>query len=1071
MLQEEKDSFKAYYSIATQKKSKRQFDSAIYFFQKSLRLCQSSKDKNLKIKCLLNLVASYSANGITDSAEHFLQKAEVLTSDSSFWSEQRKKEYYFLKGHLFYTNNNPEEAEKHLNKALEFQESSSPDSLITLIYKDLGNVSYIQFNYDKAEDYYNQAMSYETQRSTPDELLISSLYQNLSIIYAKKFQHDKANRYFHKTIELKERLLQGNDIALIKAYLNYSVFLNQVEKYEIALNFIDKAEKLASLKYKYQNQLLTHIYTNKASVLINLARFEHSLIYNEKALRNYKKMRSDENGLGICLINLALYYYNNKEYENVIKYLNKISTKKSKDPFLQVLPKLLIAQAYEAMEQYQKADSMYCKTLFLVDSVNLLNPRFKARINSSYGRFLTRRNKLEKAKFYLKESINAHNENKSFPIIDKVITINNLASFFLISNNIDSALFYYNYNIRNFICDSNSFKNMCDFSDYSFYNIEYIKSFEGKAISKLLELKKTSKHEDEYLKNLFEISNCLQFALNLAEKKKIRDQNTVSMFNVYDSKETLFELAIYIENLLYLKTKEIRHLIKAYENIEKSKSSNLRIGFNSLNALKYSETPQDLLEQETNLKALLKYYDQIISISEIRSRTAHNNYLSIYKDLRFKTQWQYDTLIKYIELKFPKYYSLKYNPNVISVDEIKEELDMNQALLNYSISDSILFIGIVVKDDFMICKVADTNIMIYSKKLFQLIKTGGNKKEITTISHKLYNYLIKPVLPYIADKKKLIIIPDGALYYVPFEFLIKNKPVNNRNINFSEIEYLINDYSISYHYSATLWASTSTEEIKTDSLWKPRFLGIAPTFKPDNPQPDFNRSNNSFQNESVTLRSHKWRGGYSDLPNARKEVINISRLFERFGCETTLLLDSLATEKNLKRLIKDREYIHIATHGFSNDSKPELSGIALYSSNYQDSIYLKNSSFTYQSNLNLLLEESNDNTLYAGEMFNLNLSADLMVLSACESGVGKVVKGEGMIALTRGLVYSGAKNILYTLWKISDKHTERFMLEFYSHILKGKSYPEALRQAKLFMLQNEATAFPKLWTGYMLLGH
>jgi CHAT domain-containing protein len=306
---------------------------------------------------------------------------------------------------------------------------------------------------------------------------------------------------------------------------------------------------------------------------------------------------------------------------------------------------------------------------------------------------------------------------------------------------------------------------------------------------------------------------------------------------------------------------------------------------------------------------------------------------------------------------------------------------------------------------------------------------------------------------------------------VPFEFLIKNKPDNNAHIDFSQIEYLINDYSISYHYSATLWAHTLTRNSNIDSNKKLKFLGVAPTFKSHSPNLPSNRSKTKLAKEHLTLRYNDKRDVYSDLPNARKEVENISKLFRKNGHEFTLLLDSLATEKNLKQHVRDVDYIHIATHGFSNDSKPELSGLALYTSTYQDSIYTRDTSVSNHFNLNLLLEESNDNTLYAGEMFNLDLSADLMVLSACESGVGKVVKGEGMIALTRGLLYSGAKNILYTLWKISDKYTEQFMLEFYTHTLNGKSYPEALRQAKLFMLQNESTAFPKLWAGYMLLGH
>lgn len=117
-----------------------------------------------------------------------------------------------------------------------------------------------------------------------------------------------------------------------------------------------------------------------------------------------------------------------------------------------------------------------------------------------------------------------------------------------------------------------------------------------------------------------------------------------------------------------------------------------------------------------------------------------------------------------------------------------------------------------------------------------------------------------------------------------------------------------------------------------------------------------------------------------------------------------------------------------------------------------------------------IYDDNNEGILHAGEMYNLNISADLMVLSACETGVGKIVKGEGMIAMTRGLIYSGVKNIVFTLWNISDKHTQNFMVDFYQEVLNGASYTQALRKAKLNMINNEPTSYPKLWSGYMLIG-
>ena len=111
-----------------------------------------------------------------------------------------------------------------------------------------------------------------------------------------------------------------------------------------------------------------------------------------------------------------------------------------------------------------------------------------------------------------------------------------------------------------------------------------------------------------------------------------------------------------------------------------------------------------------------------------------------------------------------------------------------------------------------------------------------------------------------------------------------------------------------------------------------------------------------------------------------------------------------------------------------------------------------------------------DGILFAGEMYNLDLNADLVVLSACETGLGKIVNGEGIMSMTRGFIYSGTPNILFSLWKVGDKNTYELMVNFYAEVIKGESYSKSLRRAKLKLIENEATAFPANWAGFTLVG-
>ncbi len=111
-----------------------------------------------------------------------------------------------------------------------------------------------------------------------------------------------------------------------------------------------------------------------------------------------------------------------------------------------------------------------------------------------------------------------------------------------------------------------------------------------------------------------------------------------------------------------------------------------------------------------------------------------------------------------------------------------------------------------------------------------------------------------------------------------------------------------------------------------------------------------------------------------------------------------------------------------------------------------------------------------DGVLYSGEIYNLRLNADLVVLSACESGLGAIAKGEGMLGLTRGFLYAGARNVVVSLWQVGDKSTANLMVQFYRNILDGRQYSSALRTAKLALITGKTYAHPLEWSPFVLTG-
>jgi CHAT domain-containing protein len=322
-------------------------------------------------------------------------------------------------------------------------------------------------------------------------------------------------------------------------------------------------------------------------------------------------------------------------------------------------------------------------------------------------------------------------------------------------------------------------------------------------------------------------------------------------------------------------------------------------------------------------------------------------------------------------------------------------------------------------------------------------------KSFSYLSSKLFQILIEPVLTWVKNKKKLIIIPHEYLYYIPFESLVSS---GEKEKNFLKIEYLIKRFSISYHYSANLWYYRNYNSIKNKDK---SFIGFAPVFS-EKRNKGYILSSEGSRDYNKILRSSSRMVTVDgkrlpQLEASEKELRSIINLFKKYSKKAKGYFYQQASESNFKIAdMKNYNYLHIATHSLSDKIYPKLSG--LFFSDPDDPISLE------------------DGILYSEETFNLSLDTELIVLSSCESGIGKLVKGEGMIALNRGFFYAGARNIIFSLWKVEDKATSRLMIELYRNILMGKSITDSLRNAKLRLIRDKFTAFPKYWSGFILVG-
>lgn len=328
--------------------------------------------------------------------------------------------------------------------------------------------------------------------------------------------------------------------------------------------------------------------------------------------------------------------------------------------------------------------------------------------------------------------------------------------------------------------------------------------------------------------------------------------------------------------------------------------------------------------------------------------------------------------------------------------------------------------------------------------------------------------LSKILIAPVADKlgtKRLLIVADGALQYIPFQILTKptNPSLDSHGISATATEPrpLVADHEIVNQSSASALALLmgDTERRKPPSNSVAVFAD--PVFEADDPRitsvsstkTDVRLSAPGATELPLDLRNEGLTGNGTRIPRLRASQDEADAIMTAApwwsGFKAMGFQASRATA--MRSDLADYRIVHFATHGVLNDEHPELSGVVL-------------SLFDEKG-------QSQEGFLRLHDIYNLNLPVDLVVLSACNTGLGKEVKGEGLIGLTRGFMYAGASSVVASLWKVDDEATAELMRLFYGYMLRdGLSPAAALRKAQVSMSQQKRWQSPYFWAGFVIQG-
>lgn len=372
--------------------------------------------------------------------------------------------------------------------------------------------------------------------------------------------------------------------------------------------------------------------------------------------------------------------------------------------------------------------------------------------------------------------------------------------------------------------------------------------------------------------------------------------------------------------------------------------------------------------------------------------------------------------------------NLLFTPRIIAseFEDIQSKITNNEAIINYYISeDSILYTLVITRDDLKIFTQDNyKEIKPLVNKFMRQIKSG--EVAMSEINKQLTRVLFNNVWNDISDKDKLIIIPHKELWKIPFEAL-----------SYEGNKVLIENFAMAYSTSLNIWSESRGKHLNTNYS----FVGIAPVFMGSDEVVSVRGGN--FKHFSQLYNDS--RNHLAALPYSKEEVDTIAVLFQRKGLQYKVLTGDSATETNFYSLINNHSIVHIATHGFVSKSNPILTGIFFSENNGLDDAYL-----------------------FADEISNLNPGANLVVLSSCNSGSGLIESSEGINSLQRYFVLVGVPNVMASLWKVHDQKTMEMMKVFYKNLLRGKTYAQSLRVAKIDAIRKGN--LPLDWAGFILMG-
>jgi CHAT domain-containing protein/Tfp pilus assembly protein PilF len=511
-----------------------------------------------------------------------------------------------------------------------------------------------------------------------------------------------------------------------------------------------------------------------------------------------------------------------------------------------------------------------------------------------------------------------------------------------------------------------------------------------------------------------------------------------------------YELEIELLVKLHEKNADPRFLEQAWQTHEKIRARSLLENLieSGLNLSEFA--PKDFFAKEQVLleaiaAAELKRTEALRANNPARQKAAET-------DLHKKLD-EYQVLQENFRRTNPQFSAIN-QPKAPSLAEARSLLDEDTAILEFALGEQQSYVWVICKNAFKLAKLPPKTAVNQEVREFYRALTdreAKNDKAVIEKSKSLSRAILSPAAGGLRDIKQIIVIADGALQLIPFSALTFAPDSADYRPVAATIE-VVNAPSFS---SLVLQHENKAGRQKTsDQLLAvfadPIFQDDDERFSIDKPANPKNPSNPKDISENLTQALRDF--GLEKLGRLPFSGMEAQAIGQFAPEQTFLALGADASRQNfLSGNFNSYRILHFATHGFLNQQNPELSGLVL-------SLYDREG-------------KAQNGFLRVIDLYSLHLNSDLVVLSACQTALGKEIDGEGIVGLTRGFMYAGAAGVVSSLWKVEDAATAELMKKFYRAMLKDNQTPSAaLRTAQNQLRQIPRFRNPRHWAGFTLNG-